>query len=195
MASTKQLRRLPLQILPALTLIAAAFISSDAMARRCARIESGARSLTIDAGKISAKDVQDGAAAAWSAIAAAAEKKYGGEAQVGMVALIIRVEVQVLPGITKQAVIPGTFPLDYSGKNSIQMSILESRGINPPSDPAPCEPEQNACCDECANGFASASQLFESGFFSHDQFAAARLPGGTRRLVKRFQSSFDVEFA
>lgn len=185
-------------LLPLLTFIAAATAAPDALARRCARTEGGAQSLKVHAGKISAADVQNRAGSAWRKIAEAAQKAFGGEVNVGWVNLIITVDVQTTPlSPTLKTTVPGTFLIDFSGEHSIQMAILTFADVNTPADPAPCRPEQNSCCDECAAsaGYASAADFFRSGFFSTESLAFLRRSNATSRTVLNFASVAAVEFA
>jgi|GEM_PF-1354159 len=171
-----------------------------AEAKRCAvEDSSGYSSLVVNAGRISAADVQNRSAAAWTKIAEAAQQKYGGDVNVGMVAMTVKVDVQPLgvgPSIT--TTVPMTIVFDYDGQQSINQSVQDFAGIpRGAKDPSACEPEKNACCTECgwANDYASASQFFKAGFFSHDEFIAARLSHGSRKVMKKFSLVREDELA
>jgi hypothetical protein len=181
------------------TFAVAMLTSQVAEAGRCAREDyMGHSSLIVNAGEISAGDVQDRSSGAWSKIAEAAQNAYGGNVNVGMVSMTVMVEVQPLgfgPSIT--TTVPMSVVIDYSGQHSIGQAIRDFAGIESGArDPFPCEPEKNACCDECgaAFGWSNPSEFFKSGFFTHEQLVAARLPHGSRKVVvKKFISTREVK--
>lgn len=186
------------------SLIAIAMLSTpEAEAERwrgaCAVTDSsGFSSLVVNAGQISAADIQNRSAGAWTKIAQAAEDKYGGNVNVGMVSMVVRVEVQPLgfgPSVT--TIVPMTIVFDYSGQHSINQAVRDFANIpREAEDPSPCDPEKNACCADCGwTQYASASQFFKSGFFSHEQFIASRQSNVSRKVVKKFTLMREVEAA
>jgi hypothetical protein len=169
------------------TLLSSLAISSPVMAAgRCAMEDGGTSSLRVHVPEIKPSDVANNASSAWAKIAAAVQSKYGGNVQIGLVTLTITTNQF---GFT--AYIPGTFPMDFKGQQSIQKAILNERGI-PTSgglDPTPCDPEKNACCDECGAQYAALDvmNIFKRGFMSHEEVIAIRqnqrrIGSGQRRL-------------
>lgn len=146
---------------------------------RCAMNEDGLRSVPIYVSGISAEDVRNNAESAWRKIAMAADKA-GSETNVGHINLVIFAKI-----FGKNVAIPGSFPMYFSGAQSLTAEIMNVRGIPLPGgkDPKPCDPEKNACCAECVeNGWALLDPVVDvlnGGFYRGPTMA---LNGRGRRL-------------
>ncbi len=185
--STAKLTKLATLLLVALLIPA----TSHAL-KRCARTDGqGVRQLFIDAGDIDPADVTNKAADAWDKIANAAQQKYGGEVEVGQINLTIYANVGWGPFRVRTA-IPGTFPMDYGGGESIGRAISRNQNTTPPSspDPSPCDEEKNACCDECAAQFAvfNPNMFFSTGYLHHDAWMSTRRRNSSAKLSLRINS-------
>jgi hypothetical protein len=153
---------------------------------RCGSIGDGPSALRVHVKGIKVSDVSNSASAAWNKIAAAVQKQYGGNVQIGMVTFTILVDNPIGLGTS---MVPGTFPMDFSGQSSIQNEMLSNFTNNPPTqDPAPCEPEKN-CCTECgaSSAIRSPINVFNVGFLPHNQTqqilnTGRRIGAGKRRL-------------
>jgi len=152
-------------------------------------IDGGTSNLAVKVEGIDAGDLNNRAESAWNKIGAAAQATYGGNVTVGDVNLTVYIKVDVL--LTSKWVAYNFPAIPFTGGSSIHHQLAQigrPPGAETRPDPAPCDPELNACCEDCGAAqwaFLTPFDFLTKAFVSHDEQVRIKVAGRKTWATRR----------